>query len=159
MKKRNWKKTALIVIGVAVILGGSTAFYLFNMPHRDIQASGTDYSLNSSVLVNEYLADSDKANSKYLDEEGESKIIEVNGTVKEIGEDYIGNKVVLLKTEGDKAGVSCTFTPETNVRLKGVKTGDKVTIKGVIRAGASFDTDLDMYEDVIIEKCDLVKSN
>lgn len=39
-----------------------------------------------------------------------------------------------------------------------LKTGDKITIKGVIRSGASFDSDLDMYENVIIEKSDIVSN-
>lgn len=158
MTKKRILKISLLVVSVVVIIGGSVAYYMFNMPHRDIQATKTDYTLKSSEIVNEYLSNADLANEKYLDSEGESKIIEVTGNVFDVSEDFNSNKVVILKSEGDKAGVSCTFSIETNSNASKLKKGDKVTIKGVIRSGASFDNDLDMYEDVIMEKCDLVSN-
>jgi hypothetical protein len=45
--------------------------------------------------------------------------------------------------------------PSNNEELK---IGTKVSIKGVIRSGAGYDEDLDMYEDVILEKCDLIRN-
>lgn len=149
-------KATLLVIGLIVVIVGSILFYLLNMPHRDVQSSVSDFKLNSSQIVSQYLTDPEKANEKYLDKEGESKIIEISGSVNKISEDFNGNKVVLLKSQLDSAGVSCTFSKETNANTSNLKIGDVVTIKGVIRSGASFDADLDMYEDVIMEKCDLV---
>lgn len=158
MTRKKIIKIALIAIGVILLIGGSVAFYMFNMPHRDVQATKTDYTLNSSEIVSEYLANGVLANQKYLDSEGESKIIEVTGEINKISEDYNSNRVVILKSEADRAGVSCTFSPETNSKTSYLKTGDEITIKGVIRSGASFDMDLDMYEDVIMEKCDVVSN-
>lgn len=158
MTKKRILKISLLVVAVVVIIGGSLAYYMFNMPHRDIQATQTDYTLKSSDIVNEYLSNADLANEKYLDSEGESKIIEVTGNVFEVSEDFNDNKVVILKLEGGKAGVSCTFSKETNSNASKLKKGDKITIKGVIRSGASFDKDLGMYEDVIMEKCDVVSN-
>lgn len=156
MTKKKILKISLIVIGVAILIGGGVAYYMFNMPHRDIQATKTDYTLKSSDIVDEYLSNTDAANEKYLDSEGESKIIEITGNVFEVSEDFNNNKVVILKSERDKAGVSCTFSIETNSNASKLKKGDNVTIKGVIRSGASFDSDLGMYEDVIMEKCDVI---
>ncbi len=65
------------------------------------------------------------------------------------------NKVVLLKENGMKAGVSCTFMEHTNENAEKLKKDDSVTIKGIIRAGARYDEDLEFYEDVILEKCDV----
>lgn len=158
MNKKRILKISLIVIGIALLIGGSVAYYMFNMPHRDVQKSKTDYTLKSSDIVNEYLSNADLANKKYLDSEGDSKIIEVTGTIYEISEDFNNNKVLILKSVSDKAGVSCTFSTETNSNTSNLKIGDEVTIKGVIRSGASFDSDLDMYEDVIMEKCDVVSN-
>src|SRR5690554_7571452 len=121
------------------------------MPHRDVQATKTDYILRASDLVNEYLSDPNAANIKYLDAEGESKIIEVEGTISDLSEDFNGNVVVLLKETQDPAGVSCTFYKESNAQAQTLKVGDLVKIKGVIRAGASYDEDLEMYEHVILE--------
>lgn len=156
MDKKKVIKVSLMIIGVAIVLAGSFAYYLFNQPHRDVQATKTDFVVESSEIVNEFLSNATLANEKYLDSEGESKIIETTGYIFEISEDFNNNKVMILKSENDKAGVSCTFTPETNNNTSSFKIGDKISIKGVIRSGASYDSDLSMYEDVIMEKCDVI---
>lgn len=155
MTKKRIFKISLWAIGLVIIFSVVIAYYMFNIPHRNIQATESDYTLMSSDIVNEYLSNSELANKKYLDSEGESKIIEVTGNINELTEDFNHNKVVLLKSQGDRAGVSCTFLAETNIKTSNLKPGEQVTIKGVIRAGASFDSDLNMYENVILEKCDL----
>lgn len=156
MKKKKIIRWITIIAVSGIIIGGGIILYLWNTPHRDVQASNTDYTLQASLIVNEYLADAEKANEKYLDEEGDSKILEITGKVSEVSEDFNNNKVVLLKSDSDKAGVSCTFTPKTNTNADSIQKGETVTIKGVIRSGASYDKDLDMYENVIMEKCDLI---
>ena len=158
MTKKKILKIILIVIGVLIVIGGGVGFYMFNKPARDVQNTKTDYSYNASEIVNEYLIDTQKANDKYLDEAGNSKVLEISGVVAEITEDFNQQKVILLKAASDKAGVSCTFTSETNHNTLKINVGEEITIKGVIRSGASFDEDLDMYENVIIEKSDIVSS-
>ena len=152
----NKLKIALIVIGTGLLLGGGIFLYMFFQPHRDVQATKTDFQLEAKHIVAEYLKDATAANDKYLQEEGDSKIIEITGIVAEISEDFNNQKVVLLKGMGEKAGVSCTFTSETNGNAEKLKVGEKVTIKGVIRSGAGYDEDMELYEDVIMEKCNTV---
>ncbi|MDF1517042.1 MAG: hypothetical protein P1P79_03775, partial [Lutibacter sp.] len=146
--KKKIFKIVLIVIGTGIIIAGGVGYYMFNKPARDVQNTETDFNYQASEIVNEYLMDSQKANDKYLDEAGNSKVLEITGTVAKISTDFNSQTVILLKDEGDKAGVSCTFTPETNANAENIKIGDLVTIKGVIRSGATFDEDLDMYENV-----------
>jgi hypothetical protein len=150
------KKKALIILVLGIIITVGIGFYMFNQPARDVQATETDFSFNASAIVDEYLTDADAANEKYLDEEGVSKVLEITGIVAAISEDFNKQKVLLLKNDTDKAGVSATFTEETNAHVNTVKIGDKITIKGVIRSGAAYDADLEMYENVIIDKCDIV---
>ncbi|MEB8347479.1 hypothetical protein OO010_15605 [Flavobacteriaceae bacterium KMM 6898] len=153
------KKKIKIIVGVLVLLivgVSGVAYYMFNMPHRNIQETNTDFSISSSEIVNEYLADATIANEKYLEEEGNSKILAVTGKIFSISEDQNNQKVVLLKGPSDKAGVSCTFTAVTNAHTKDLKLGQTITVKGVIRSGAGFDEDLDLYEDIIMEKCDII---
>lgn len=154
--KMSVNKIIAIVAGVGILAASATAFYLFNMPHRDVQATATDYSLSATAFVNEYLQNADEANKKYLDENGESKVLAINGTVYSITEDLNKNKVVLLKDSEAKAGVSCTFSKATNSNAASLAIGKSVTIKGVIRSGAGYDKDLDLYENVIMEKCDII---
>jgi len=156
MKKRKIIKTGIIVAVAGFVIAGAVGFYMFNMPHRDVQSAKADYSLNSSEIVAEYLTDADAANSKYLAADGDSKVLEVAGTVSKISEDFNGQKVVLLKGDGDKAGVSATFTPETNANVEKLEIGQSITVKGVIRSGAAYDSDLELYENVILEKSDVV---
>jgi len=156
--KRKIIKWGLIVFAAGLLIAGGTAAYLFNMPHRDVQAATVDYQVSAAQLVQEYLDNAESANNKYLQEEGESKILAVSGTVASIDEDMNQQKVILLKDVGAKAGVSCTFTQATNANAQQLKPGDMVTLKGVIRSGAGYDEDLEMYEDVILEKCDILKN-
>ena len=154
--KKKIVKWGLILLVSGTVIGGGAVLYMFNMPHRNVQAASADFQLEAKQLVNEFLADAGASNNKYLQEEGESKIIAVTGIVASIDEDMKQQKVVLLKDAGEKAGVSCTFMASTNANAENLRKGSKVTIKGVIRSGAGYDEDLELYEDVIIEKCDVL---
>ena len=157
MKKRKLIRTGLILALAGVLIGGGTILYLFNMPHRDTQKTKTDYSLTSSALVSEYLGDKAVANKKYLNSDGNSKVLEITGPVISITEDFSGQKVVSLKGENDLAGVSCTFTVESGKNVADLRVGETITVKGVIRSGAAYDEDLGLYENVILDKCDRIK--
>ncbi len=157
MAKRKFFKWLFILVITAVVVAGGIGLYLFNKPHRDVQAASIDFSISSEALVQEFLNNPSNANEKYLDETGDSKIIAVSGTVHSISKDMKEQFVLLLKTDTAKVGVSCTFTIETNSHVQKIKSGDHVTVKGVIRSGAGYDKDLELYEDVVLEKCDLIK--
>jgi hypothetical protein len=156
MKKNKIIKWIVVFTLTGIVVAGAIIYYLFNMPHRDVQNAKTDYSFSSSAIVNEYLNDAVYANQKYLDEEGDSKIFEVSGLVADISENFNGQKVILLKEEDDKAGVSCTISSENETSANVVKIQDRIKVKGVIRSGANYDADLDMYENVIMEKCKII---
>jgi hypothetical protein len=157
MKKNKLFRIAAIIGVSGLLIGGGIGLYMFNKPHRDVQGARTDYTLTASQLVSEYLEDNVAANQKYLSADGDSKVLEIAGEVWRISENFNGQKVVLLKGRQDKAGVSATFTSETNKNLDGIQPGQMVRIKGVIRSGASFDEDLGLYENVILDKSDIVK--
>lgn len=156
MKKKLFKIAAITALA-GLIIGGGAMLYMFNMPHRDIQSAKVDYSLTSTQIVSEYLSDKDAANEKYLAADGDSKVLEVTGIVSKISEDFNNQKVVLLKGNDDKAGVNAVFTAETNTKVLKLKVGETITVKGVIRSGASYDDDLELYENVILEKSDIVQ--
>ena len=118
-QKRSFRilKRIIPVVIAFLVLGLSYGLYLYFMPHRNVQATETDYVLQASALVQEYMNDPETANIKYLDAEGESKIIEVEGKVSNLSEDYNGNVVILLKDVQEPAGVSCTFDEESNSKI------------------------------------------
>jgi hypothetical protein len=156
MKTSKHFKTLAIIAAVGIIGAVSVVLYMVNMPQRNVQSAKVDYSVNSTQIVSEYLSDNQASNTKYLSEDGDSKILEVSGIISKISEDYNGLKVVLLKDADADAGVSCSFTTETSSQTADLKVGDIVVIKGVIRSGASYDEDLELYENVILEKCSVV---
>ena len=155
MLKNKKVRTILIIIGIGILIAGGVGYYMFNMPHRDVQATSADYQLSAKEIVEEYLINSAKANEKYLDEEGESKVLVITGKIASISTDFNDQTVILIKEESDKAGVNCTFLPGDNIQLN---KGDVISVKGVIRSGASYDEDLEMYENVILEKCSIVNN-
>ena len=90
-------KVTAAILGLGLIIALGVGYYMFNMPQRDVQNTKTDYTLNSAELVNEYLNDAKAANEKYLQEEGDSKILAITGTIAAITTDLNDQKVVLLK--------------------------------------------------------------
>ena len=158
-KKKKIFKIVAILMMAGLLIGTAIVLYMFNMPQRNIQKSNTDFSLTTSQLVTEYLSNAKAANGKYLAEDGNSKILEITGTVAIKSENFNGQKVVLLKEGGDKAGVSCTFLTETGINAANLKIGKTTTIKGIIRSGTAYDEDLELYEHIILDKCNVIKSN
>lgn len=154
-KTKKRRKIILLTLLVGAILVGGYVFYLWNMPHLDVQAQKADFSITATDLVNEYLTDEKTANAKYLGENGESKIIIIKGTISKIDTDMNNQKIILLKDVTAKAGVNCMFMASTNNNASTLKVGDKTKIKGIIRSGASYDTDMEIYENVVLEKCDI----
>lgn len=159
MFKNKIIRSVIILIGTGILIVVGIGFYMFNMPHRDVQATSTDYKLSANEIVNEYLNDPVEANNKYLDSEGESKILEITGNIASITTDFNNQKVILLKEANANAGVTCTFTENTNKTVNNLKEGQEISVKGVIRSGANYDEDLEMFENVILEKCSLINNN
>lgn len=156
MKITKSLKIIIIVAAVGISIALGAGIYMFNMPHRDIQSAKIDFTVSATDLVNEYLAGSTESDNKYLDNEGDSKILEISGTVSKVSKDFNNQTVILLKEPGAKAGVSCTLIPASGEPGNQVKIGQEIKVKGVIRSGAIFNVDLDMYENVIMEKCGII---
>lgn len=154
-KTKKRIKIILLTLIVGAVLGGAYILYLWNMPHLDVQAQKADYAIDVSSLVNEYLKDEKKANNKYLSDEGDSKIFIVKGVVKSKDTDMNNQITILLQSETDKAGVKCVFMPSTNKNAETLNIGQTASIKGIIRSGAKYDSDLELYENVLLEKCDI----
>ncbi len=151
------KKILLVVIVLATIAGASYALYMFFMPHRDVQASDAFANMQATELLAEFTADKEAANLKYLDDDGDSKILIVEGRVESITENQNGQKVLLLKEEGSKMGINCTFMAETNKSTEGIKTGERVKVKGAITQGSGYDDLLELYDNALLINCDIVK--
>ena len=156
MKKTKTKKIILIIVIIGILAAIYPA-YLYFMPHRDVQETEAFASLSSKQLVDEYLKDNATANAKYLEKDGNSKVLIIEGLISSITKDQNDQTVMLLKDASEEAGVNCTFLIDAENRIKDLKLGDNIRVKGFITLGASYDEDLEMYEDVIMQDCDMVK--
>jgi len=154
-KKKAIKKIVLATLVVCLIIGSYFTYDVFFRPHRDVKNTKADFAINAANLVDEYLANADKANLKYLSEDGDSKIFEVEGRVDQVFKNQKNQDVVLLKGEGKELGVQCTFI--LGESIIGIEVGSQIKVKGKIEQGASYDTDLEIGDDVIIGECSLVK--
>lgn len=124
-------KKGILVVLVLVILGGLGAyFYVFNKPHRDPSSEMASYSLKATELAEEFSANQEAANQKYVD-----KVVEVSGTVMEITDTYIIMDNVL----------NCSLVEGEDV--SGIQAGDEITVKGRVIA---FD---DLLEEVKMDNC------
>ncbi len=157
MSNKKFIRRIAIIGGLGILIVVSVFAYLFFTPHRNIQKTKADYQLLAQDLADEYLDAYKASNEKYLDSEGESKVLEVSGSIASITKDFNDQTVILLKDKTGLAGVSCTFSPENNNAIASLEKGQQISVKGVIRSGARFDNDLELYEHVIMEKCDLIK--
>ncbi len=75
MKRKKILRIAATLVIVSLLIGGGAGLYMFNMPQRDVQSAKADYTLTDSQIVEEYLAGREAANSKYLSDDGNSKIL------------------------------------------------------------------------------------
>lgn len=154
MKKH--KKAIFILLGAGALIGIGVALYIFLMPHRDVRSAKTDFSLGVGTLVNEYLIDLNAANEKYLSEDGDSKIIEISGIVVSVSQDMQGHTVVLITDGKMEVGAQCTLLPEFDAQSQSLAMGSAIKLKGVIQAGAGYDSDLELYEHVVINQCSIL---
>ena len=156
MKKKTLKKIGLLILA-GIVLAVGVATYLFFKPHRNVQATDAFATLTAKALTDEFTKNASAANAKYLASDGNSKVLIVKGLVSKISENQNGEKVIILKDNGAKVGVSCTFTKQTNANTTGINLGDAIKIKGAITAGNRYDADLDLYENAVLVQCDIAK--
>lgn len=150
------KKIAMF--GILVLMIAGIAVYLYvNQGHRDVYNSEADLKVDATEIVNEFLGNASEANKKYLSSDGESKIIEVSGVFSSLSEDIEGNAIVLIQGTSSDAGVNCKMLPDYKSKAASLKQGEKVVVKGVVRAGAYYDEDLEMYDHVILDQCSIVE--
>jgi len=107
MMKKSLVKKLLLTGAIAILIGISYVVYLFNMPHRNVQSVKAFVEIESGVLVQEFLNNPDAANTKYLAEGGESKVIIVNGHIDAIFEEQKNQKAIVLKDMDHNCNYYC----------------------------------------------------
>lgn len=138
MKKRTVILLALAVVIIAVVLYGWKEYHRRQPDTATMEAA---YSLPAPALVKAFQDDENKANKQYND-----KVINVRGTVAKID----GNdSTPTVQLDGQSmGGIICQFEPSHSGELKGLHTGQPVSVRGVCTG---------MLLDVVLVRCVLDK--
>lgn len=110
MGKKFLKITVWAIVVMTVVFF-SVRYYIYNAGKRDVSSEDSAFSVNATVIVNEFSSQTDASNKKYLE-----KAISVTGTITAVE----GTAVTLDNS------VNCNFT----TKISGLKTNQKVKVKG-----------------------------
>ncbi len=138
-------KIFLIIAVIGLVAGLSTVYYIFNMPHRDVENEAPAYTIEASALFEEYNNDEDATHIKYGD-----KILQVNGKIAELS---IEGYQVSITLNDEMEGVNCSLDSiaiAQNMELiNQLKLGDNITLKGKCDG-------FDMIMGVVLTRCYII---
>lgn len=141
--KRNKGFAAIFLMG-CILLGGYVFVTFLVEPNRDTSRARTEVRISSENLVSSFLADERSANTSYVE-----KTIEVQGIVREIT--FINDHYTVFLHGGDElACLMCDMQTDQLERVKELKPGQKVLLKGVCKG---------FLMDAILLNCVLINTN
>ena len=142
---RTFKIFLVIAIVVAVV-GLSAVYYIFNMPHRNVEDEAPAYTIEASILFDEYNADENATNVKYGDQ-----VLQVTGDIAELS---IEGYQVSITLNDEMEGINCSLDSvaiDQNKELIGqLKIGDNITLKGKCDG-------FDMIMGVVLTRCYIIE--
>jgi len=147
----NLKYPALVAFCVTLLVLG-IGLNMYFEPHRDVKTAPVFDEFDVDDFTSEFLDDPEAAQEKYLSDDGDSKIVEISGTISDIDTNLKGEIVIELRGEKKEAGARFNLMDDQKETVTKLKVGDKTKITGVVSAGAQFDKDLNIYLDAILEQ-------
>ena len=129
----------IIIIGlVLAIMGAGMGWMIYNKPHQNMQSANADFKMTATELYNNFEANENAANTKYLD-----KIIEVKGTIQSVSEEE-NKKSITLDAGGMLGGVICQLDELSEHKRTTFEVGEIVQFKGLCTG---------MLMDVVLVRC------
>ncbi len=125
------------MISSVLLITSVIAVFMYYKPHRSVKKEEAAFKLSVAELVDAFANDEASANAMYV-----GKIIEVNGTLKEM----ILNDSTLILLMGDTTqmtGVSCYLQKDQKDKYATLKRGEHVSVKGICNG---------MLLDVVLDK-------
>jgi hypothetical protein len=117
-------KRILIAVVALMLIGAGIGFYLYNMPHQNIERARAAFDISAPDLFKDFESDEQAANEKYLDE-----IVQVTGTVQGVETKDDGLVSVTLQGDG-MFGVVCELDQMAEHDRLEFNAGEQVTLKG-----------------------------
>jgi hypothetical protein len=125
MKKKKIRNIALIIIGIIVVGGAATGYYLYTKTTPDVAGITPEYTLTADELTQAFNSDEQKATKKYAGE-----VIEVSGQISEKTANDTSMTFILTGQKDTSSGVRCSFSPNALDQAKKYGVGDQVELKG-----------------------------
>jgi len=121
------KKIILFIIAAGLLVGGGTALYLWNKPHKTAEGEKPFATISADSLFQEYFAATDSSVSKKYSE----KVIQVHGIAAEDGEELQNGrwKVRLKADEEGMNSVVVELIP--GATAANIKSGMNIEAKGI----------------------------
>ncbi|MFT4662308.1 MAG: hypothetical protein ACI8XB_002597 [Patiriisocius sp.] len=132
-------KKLIIPIALLIVAGVCYGIYEYNKGPRNLSNEKTELQMDAGALVSAFEANENTANELYLD-----KVVEVSGTVIEIGTD--GSNNIVLDAGNPMSTIICELGDES--ANHGLKIGEPAVIKGQCTG---------YLMDVIFVKCVVIK--
>ena len=127
MAKQKILRTFLWIFLIAMVLGVSAVYYVFNKPRRNLSKEVAVYTLDAKQLISEFKKDESVATKKFLDQ-----AISVKGEIKSIR--TLDNQSMVFSLEDEMEGVSCTVdsadVAKNSAKLTQLSKGSVGTFKG-----------------------------
>ena len=127
MAKQKNLRTFLWIFLIAMVLGVSAVYYVFNKPRRNLSKEVAVYTLDAKQLISEFKKDESVATKKFLDQ-----AISVKGEIKSIR--TLDNQSMVFSLEDEMEGVSCTVdsadVAKNSAKLTQLSKGSVGTFKG-----------------------------
>jgi hypothetical protein len=133
------KKIILYLLIAGMLIGGVTAYVMWNKPHQKVEDM-QGLSVSASQLCKDFATDETKANTTYT-----GKALDVSGAVSEVKNNQDGKLVLTLQSDDPALSVQCTMRDAGNKAT----VGQNITVKGVC---ASYDMFGPTLTDCVINK-------
>ena len=141
---------ALIAVALyAVVMAAIYGLTQYEKPRENISEKKADVSINSEQLQQSFETNEQTANTDYL-----NKVIEVSGPVGNVSSNQQGAQVITLRKADKDVGVLCTMMKEESDKVKTIKAGQQVKLKGLCTGYNGMDM---MPGDVVLIDCTLVE--
>lgn len=142
MKASN--KKGLLLLGAGIFLAASVfAYYLYNKGPIDVKNASAK-KITAEALYTAYLSDSITAQQYY-----NGKVVEVQGSIKEVTRNQKNEPVVLLLTKEEDAFVNCTIEEKD---LASLVKGETVSLKGICNGLGQAEPDLGIKADLYLTR-------
>jgi hypothetical protein len=140
---RKYKRYIFLSLTIVIAIAALIAYKIWNTPHEDIK-NAVAIRTNAMALYSTLANDRSRTPSVLI-----NKVVEVSGKVKQVSENQQKQQVILLKTNVQDGSVNCTMEE----KIKNIKAGDSILLKGICMGYAGGDKDIDLPGDVFLIRC------